>query len=394
MAKPMEIQLPDCDPIPILYEDRSILAIDKPAGWILAPMSWQRTQRNLLAAIASSLIAGDFWARSRNLKFLRFIHRLDADTSGVMLFAKSIGALESFSDLFAMRRVEKVYLAVTNREPKEREWTCKLPLAPDAIQHGRVRIDPAGKASETAFRVLATAGKLHLIECRPVTGRQHQIRVHLLASGCPILGDRLYGPPDKRTLALRAAGIAFWNPFTRKPVGIRAPWEPFIQLYGFPRDAARIEFRSLDQPPDWRVRRDEMPNLDEPDEEAGEESAHAPAEELRGERREFPRGPREDFRPTQRGPRRDFRSGPPRGNTGGFDPRERDARGGSWGKRPDSEYRPPRDSSSAPERRGPRPPQGSFSERAPRPGFGPRPQRGPGPNPGPRPPGKYRPPGR
>ena len=67
MAKPNYIELPFCEPIPILYEDRSVLAIDKPRGWLLVPVNWQNTNRNLQAAINSSISAGDYWARSRNL---------------------------------------------------------------------------------------------------------------------------------------------------------------------------------------------------------------------------------------------------------------------------------------------------------------------------------------
>ena len=85
MAKPNCIELPDCEPFPILYEDRSVIAIDKPRGWMLLPVSWQNTGHNLQAAINSSIEARDFWARSRGLKFLRYVHRLDADTSGVLL---------------------------------------------------------------------------------------------------------------------------------------------------------------------------------------------------------------------------------------------------------------------------------------------------------------------
>src|SRR5579864_2302812 len=113
MARPNSIELPDCKPMPILYEDRAALAIDKPRGWMLVPHTWQRTARNLQAAITSSITGGDFWARSRGLKFLRYVHRLDADTSGVLLFAKSIGAVDSLGDMFESRRMEKMYLAVT-----------------------------------------------------------------------------------------------------------------------------------------------------------------------------------------------------------------------------------------------------------------------------------------
>src|SRR5438128_9176077 len=112
MAKPQQIELGDGTIIPILYEDRSVLAIDKPAGWLLIPTSWERTARNLQLAIESSIAAGDFWAKSRNLKFLRFVHRLDAETTGVLLLGKSAGAMPVYSQLFEGREVEKVYLAV------------------------------------------------------------------------------------------------------------------------------------------------------------------------------------------------------------------------------------------------------------------------------------------
>ncbi len=341
MAKPNSIVLPDCEPIPILYEDRSVIAIDKPRGWMLLPVSWQNTSRNLQAAINSSIAARDFWARSRGIKFLRYVHRLDADTSGVLLFVKSPGAVETFSDLFEGRRMEKSYLAVTAIEPRETEWTCQLKLAADPRRVGRMKVDARnGKEAETHFRVLqnlsgsgetsggssnfgvrrhvgalksgdvspqSTSGlrlrddkvatvaqargrsphqskafetgtaQLTLVECRPVTGRTHQIRVHLAEAGCPVVGDELYGkefmtrmqqidplklsassprpsppPPagervaegrvrgsresreEKRIpLALRAVRLAFNDPFTKKRVEIRAPVETFCREFGF-----------------------------------------------------------------------------------------------------------------------------------------------------------------
>jgi RluA family pseudouridine synthase len=233
--------------IPILYEDRSVLAIDKPPGWMLVPVSWQRTSWNLQAALMSSIAAGHFWARSRNLKYLKYIHRLDAETSGILLLARSQGALNTFSDLFETRRMEKVYLAVTAAAPRENAWTCRLNLAPEPKQIGRIIASPDGKPSETEFRVVASANGKHLLEARPYTGRQHQIRVHLTRSGCPIIGDELYGGGNGE-LALRAVGLAYRDPFTRKPIFIRAPVDEFLKAHGFSENSYRVEFNSTPRP--------------------------------------------------------------------------------------------------------------------------------------------------
>jgi RluA family pseudouridine synthase len=241
MAKPNSIELPGVPPIPILYEDRAVLAIDKPRNWMLVPFCWQRTNRNLQAAVVSSISAGDFWARSRGLKFLRYVHRLDAETTGILLFAKSQGAVESYGDMFESRRMEKTYLAAVAGEPRESEWTCRLKLGPDERRIGRQRVDNRnGKAAETFFRVLKSEIRYPksevrtLVEARPMTGRTHQIRIHLAEAGAPCIGDELYGRPERGVeLGLRAVRLAYQDPFTRRRVEIRAPVEAFCREYGF-----------------------------------------------------------------------------------------------------------------------------------------------------------------
>ena len=236
MAKPNFIELPGCDLIPIIYEDRAVLAIDKPRGWMLVPDSWRKTNWNLQTAIDSSIRADDFWAKSRNLRYLRHVHRLDADTSGVMLFAKSEGAMQAMGDMFESRRMEKTYLAVIEGKPREPEWTCNLPIGPDPLKFGKMKVDHSeeGKESETHFKVLLSNERFTLIEASPLTGRTHQIRLHLAESGSPIMCDELYGLVESGfRLGLRAVRLAYKDTFTRRPVGIIAPAEGFLKEFNF-----------------------------------------------------------------------------------------------------------------------------------------------------------------
>lgn len=241
MPKPRLITLGRGLEIPILHEDRSVLAIDKPAGWILAPTDWDRTARNLPLALASSIRAGDFWARSRNLKSLRPIHRLDAETTGVLLFSRSAGGISVYSRLFESRTVRKVYYAVVEGMPPAREWVCQARLGPDPRQPGRMKVDPRqGKDAETQFFLEQQRDDLALVRAQPVTGRTHQIRIHLLESGLKILGDAFYGsaqvsPSRTYPMALRAAEINYADPFTRRSVRVLADMSAFFEAFGFTR---------------------------------------------------------------------------------------------------------------------------------------------------------------
>jgi 23S rRNA pseudouridine1911/1915/1917 synthase len=258
VAKATHISLPDGSSAAVLYEDRAIMAIDKPAGWILGPDDWQHTRRNLSLQLQDDISEGAFWARSRNLRFIRFIHRLDGPTSGVMLWAKSQGALEQYSRLFATRGVNKTYLAVTDGIPREKTWRRRDPIGPEAGKPGRYKVDPAaGKEAETNFELLDVSGRQALVLAEPYSGRTHQIRLHLLAMGCPVAGDELYGKPADGGLGLRAIRLGFRDPFTKRPICIDAPVKDFCWSYGFRvPDRVRELARRRDQAP-------ALPKLDE-----------------------------------------------------------------------------------------------------------------------------------
>lgn len=282
MPKTDYIELGNGEQIPILYEDRSVIAIDKPPGWMLVPVSWQNTKRNLQAALFSSIEEGRFWARSRNLRYLRYVHRLDAETTGVLLLARSPGALHSFGRMFESRQMEKVYLAVVEGVPKQERWTCQQNIGLDPREHGLMQVDEAsGKEAITEFRRLETRPfegnkRVTLVEAHPFTGRTHQIRLHLAASGHPILGEPVYTaggrapesalrrrPPARKgapppmargfapkpalakagiapELALRAVSLHYASPFDGRPVRIEAPRDAFLKQYGFAGSSARI----------------------------------------------------------------------------------------------------------------------------------------------------------
>ena len=224
--------------IPILYENRSIMIIDKPAGWILAPSHWKNTSRNLQREIEISIFARDFWARCRNLKYLRFIHRLDADTSGLLILAKNPGAIQAYNKLFLNGLIEKTYAAVVHGVPKWKKTICSLPIAPRKDSNLVSINHSAGKPAETIFFCLKVKNGKSLIQAFPKTGRTHQIRVHLSALNLPVVGDALYGKENNKkttnsSLALRSVRLRFQDPFEKKQIDVQAPLNEFLSEYGF-----------------------------------------------------------------------------------------------------------------------------------------------------------------
>ncbi|MDP9044400.1 MAG: pseudouridine synthase [Pseudomonadota bacterium] len=157
------------------------------------------------------------------------VHRLDMSTSGLMLFARGVAAQRQLNRAFAAREVRKRYVAVVDGEPKAREGEIDLPLAADWPNRPRQKVDVvAGKPSLTRWRVqeVAATGDASRLELEPVTGRAHQLRVHLLAVGHPILGDALYAPPAVSArsprLLLHASALWFAHPASGEALGFEA----------------------------------------------------------------------------------------------------------------------------------------------------------------------------
>jgi tRNA pseudouridine32 synthase/23S rRNA pseudouridine746 synthase len=203
----------------VLYADPWLLALLKPSGLLSQP--------GLGPELADSLIsrAQERWPEAR------LVHRLDRDTSGLILLARDATTHRALSAAFAERRVRKTYLAVVQGLPADRGGVINQPLARIATRpprYGVVPLEQGGKPALTRWRVLRRFEGSSLLLLQPRTGRSHQLRVHLADLGHPVLGDPLYGDtlygdtvPAPR-LQLHAAGLQLLHPATGKPLHLRS----------------------------------------------------------------------------------------------------------------------------------------------------------------------------
>ena len=201
-------------PLNLLHEDEWLLVLDKPAGLLSVPGRGEAGQLNLhtrlLARWADALI----------------VHRLDMATSGLMLFARGLPMQRSLSAAFAERRVDKRYEAVVDGLVAGEEGEIDAPLAADWPDRPRQKVDHEfGKPSLTRWQVLSRAEGRTRLALQPLTGRSHQLRVHLQSIGHPISGDPLYAPepPTAPRMLLHATGLALVHPATQAPLAFHSP---------------------------------------------------------------------------------------------------------------------------------------------------------------------------
>ncbi len=193
---------PPHGPLVILHEDEELLVLDKPAGLL--------SQAGLRPELADCMES-----RARDYcKSISLVHRLDRDTSGILIFAKNPKAHRHLGLQFERRHLSKLYTAVVYGVPDGDSGLIDAPLRSDWPNRPKQKICTTGKPSQTAWNVLSRSTKTTRLSLHPLTGRTHQLRVHLLSIGYPILGDVLYAPPEAQAdrLHLHATRMQIRHP--------------------------------------------------------------------------------------------------------------------------------------------------------------------------------------
>ena len=214
----------------IVFEDSDLIVVDKPVGLIVHPGAGNpdHTLLNGLLAHAPAL---------RNVPRAGIVHRLDKDTSGLMVVAKNLSAQAKLAAQLAARTVKRTYLALAHGAPPAR-GTVDAPIGRDPRVRTRMAVTAGGREARTNYKVLERFGKVALLECRLDTGRTHQIRVHLEHIKCPIVGDPVYARGARKVpafprQALHATALELIHPRSGKARSWSAPMpEDMAQLVG------------------------------------------------------------------------------------------------------------------------------------------------------------------
>ncbi len=204
---------PEEIPLDVIYEDAHVAVIDKPAGLVVHPGIGNET-----GTMVNGLLAR--YPHLMETERKGIVHRLDKETSGLMVVALTDAAAEDLMAQFKARTVDKTYLALTERAPRTLTGTIDAPIGRDPKQRKRMAVVRSGKSAITDFEVIEPdlQGDRALLRCKIHTGRTHQIRVHLAFIGAPVVGDTIYGFRKQRLKLkrhfLHAAALAFEHPTT------------------------------------------------------------------------------------------------------------------------------------------------------------------------------------
>jgi 23S rRNA pseudouridine1911/1915/1917 synthase len=200
------------DRIHVIYEDQDVLIVDKASGVITYPVE------NEPRGSVIQLIRIYWKYTTQQNQHLYLLHRLDKDTSGLLVFAKTTRARQSLQQQFESHSVLREYLAITHGIPRRKKGEIKTFLGRDF--RGRRSVAAKGKGAITHFKVIAenVPANRALVRCRLETGRTHQVRIHMAHIGTPVIGDTVYGKIPSKRLALHADTLGFQHPRTAKPV--------------------------------------------------------------------------------------------------------------------------------------------------------------------------------
>lgn len=217
--------VPEDIPLDILFENADLLVVNKPAGMVVHPAAGHAQGTLVHAALAH---APDMQGVGGELR-PGIVHRLDKDTSGLILLAKNDAAHQFLQDQFRDRQVHKVYLALVDGAPPTPSGRVEAAVGRDPAQRKRMAVRPPGKGrmAISQYRTFERFAEHTLLEVEPVTGRTHQVRLHLAFLGCPVVGDRVYGRakpslPLKRHF-LHAARLSVCLPGESQPRTFEAP---------------------------------------------------------------------------------------------------------------------------------------------------------------------------
>jgi 23S rRNA pseudouridine1911/1915/1917 synthase len=195
-------------PIAIVHEDDDVLVVDKAAGMVVHPAAG-----NWSGTLLNALLARD--PASAALPRAGIVHRLDKDTSGLMVVGRTLAAVTALTRAIAAREVQRLYLAIAHGAATEARWSIEAPIGRDPRLRTRMAIVASGKPARTDVERIATVDGFAALRCTLHSGRTHQIRVHLAAHGLPLVGDRLYGGAAALGMtrqALHASVLAFAHP--------------------------------------------------------------------------------------------------------------------------------------------------------------------------------------
>ncbi len=218
--------LPENIPLDIIYEDESLLVVDKPAGMVVHPGAGHTSGTLVNAVLAHCPQVIDVGGADR----AGIVHRLDKDTSGLILVAKDETTRAALQHQFKRRQVAKTYLALVEDQVQPREGIIEAAIGRDKRQRKKMAVVRSGREAQTTYRAIEYFPNHTLLEVRPHTGRTHQVRVHLAWLGYPIVGDAIYGnrrqPLLKSRHFLHAARLRFTHPATGVEVAFEAPLPP------------------------------------------------------------------------------------------------------------------------------------------------------------------------